>query len=201
MSEETKTQEQNVDTEVEEKEEKTDVQKKEEEKKYTDTDVNNISSKNSKKAVQKLMKELGIPDNADMAAVREIIAKSGIAKKSDDNIQQNTELVKQLEEAQHSTENAVLENILLLNHVKPEKVEKAVKLIDRKDCLDEDGKFSRDKAKNAVIELLKDWQELVKSKDEESIGFKIGGDGDPASERKQGKKPPVQKSWNKFNYS
>ncbi|MEF2770235.1 MAG: hypothetical protein U0N38_10160 [Acutalibacteraceae bacterium] len=42
------------------------------EKKYTDEGVNNISVKNSKKAVTKLMKELGITEKTDRAKVREL---------------------------------------------------------------------------------------------------------------------------------
>ncbi|GEM_PF-6443730 len=46
------------------------------EKKYTDEDVNGISAKNSAKAVNKLMKELGITDKTDRAKVKELIEKS-----------------------------------------------------------------------------------------------------------------------------
>ena len=42
------------------------------EKKYTDEEVNNISVKNSKKAVAKLMKELGITEKTDRAKVKEL---------------------------------------------------------------------------------------------------------------------------------
>lgn len=42
------------------------------EKKYTDEEVNNISIKNSKKAVAKLMKELGITEKTDRAKVKEL---------------------------------------------------------------------------------------------------------------------------------
>lgn len=42
------------------------------EKKYTDEGVKNISVKNSKKAVTKLMKELGITEKTDRAKVREL---------------------------------------------------------------------------------------------------------------------------------
>ena len=46
------------------------------EKKYTDEDVNDISAKNSAKAVNKLMKELEITDKTDRAKVKELIEKS-----------------------------------------------------------------------------------------------------------------------------
>ncbi len=46
------------------------------EKKYTDEEVNNISVKNSKKAVAKLMKELGITEKTDRAKVKELIEKA-----------------------------------------------------------------------------------------------------------------------------
>ena len=40
------------------------------EKKYTDDDVNNISKKNSEKAVNKLLKELGITDKEEAKALK-----------------------------------------------------------------------------------------------------------------------------------
>ena len=43
------------------------------EKKYTDEDVNNISAKNSAKAVKKLLAELGIAEDADRAEIKALL--------------------------------------------------------------------------------------------------------------------------------
>lgn len=53
------------------------------EKKYTDEEVNNISVKNSKKALAKLMKELGITEKTDRAKVRELIEKAQLDKQDE----------------------------------------------------------------------------------------------------------------------
>lgn len=177
------------------------------EKKYTDDDVNKISTKNSAKAVAKLMKELGITDKTDRAKAKAILEKAALdeaaAHKDDganDNNAQTSQFAAALAEAQATAENAILENILLAAHVKAEKVERAAKLVDRKDCLDEDGNFDREKATAAVTALLKDWTELVEKTEDGKTGFTIGADGQQDKSKETTKKGTAQKSWNKFNY-
>ena len=150
------------------------------EKKYTDEEVNNISVKNSKKAVAKLMKELGITEKTDRAKVKELIEKAQLDKQEEpetDGAEQNSRVAAELAEARAMAEGAVLEALMLAAHVKADKVSKAVKLIDRADCLDDDGKFSREKASAAVTELLKTWTELTDKAEDRGPGFTIGGDG------------------------
>lgn len=150
------------------------------EKKYTDEDVNNISTKNSAKAVAKLMKELGITKKTDKAKVKALIEKAALDEAAADNSgtgEDTSQLTAALAEAQATAENAVLENLMLSAHVQAGKVARAAKLIDRKDCLDDDGKFSREKAAAAVTELLKDWTDLVDKPDGGKVGFSIGADG------------------------
>lgn len=174
-------------------------------KKYTETDMNNISKKNSEKAVAKLLKELGITDKEK---AKQILAKAAEDEKAaaaaagTADSEANAQLTSQLAEAQQQANNAVLENILLVSKVKPEKVARAVRLVDPKDCLDEDGAFSREKAETAVKALLKDWPELTEQADGSAVGFSIGGDGKQGGDNKSGaaKKSPAQKSWNRFNY-
>ena len=172
------------------------------EKKYTDEDVNNISAKNSAKAVNKLMKELGITDKTDRAKVKELIEKSNLngTNEGSPDPAQSDAIARELEEARAEAQNAKLENILLSLRVKPEKVARAVKLIERAECLDEDGKFDSEKAKTAVTELLKEWPELVAKEENNGVGFSIGSDGQQDASKGKDKKPPVQKSWNRFNY-
>lgn len=148
------------------------------EKKYTDEEVNSISVKNSKKAVAKLMKELGITEKTDRAKVKELIEKAQLDKQEEpetDGAEQNSRAAAELAEARAMAEGAVLEAVMLAAHVKADKVSKAVKLIDRADCLDDDGKFSREKASAAVTELLKTWTELTDKAEDGGPGFSIGG--------------------------
>lgn len=163
------------------------------EKKYTDDDVNNISKKNSEKAVNKLLKELGITDKEE---AKRILAEAAAAKGANQPpVQDDTRVA----ELTASLENSVLENIMLAQHVKAEKVARAVKLIDRADCLDDEGKFSRDKATEAVKKLFEEWPELAEKADEKHVGFSIGGDGQQSTAPAGATKPVKQKSWNRFN--
>lgn len=173
------------------------------EKKYTDEEVNNISVKNSKKAVAKLMKELGITEKTDRAKVKELIEKAQLDKQEEpetDGAEQNSRAAAELAEARAMAEGAVLEAVMLAAHVKADKVSKAVKLIDRADCLDDDGKFSREKASAAVTELLKTWTELTYKAEDGGPGFSIGGDGQEDKSKKEPARKTAQKSWNRFNY-
>lgn len=172
------------------------------EKKYTDEEVNNISVKNSKKAIAKLMKELGITEKTDRAKVRELIEKAQLDKQDEpetDGAGQSAQAA-ELAEARAMAENAVLEAVMLAAHVKADKVARAVKLIDRADCLDDDGNFSREKASAAVNELLKTWTELTDKGEDGGPGFSIGGDGQEDKNKKNPAKKTAQKSWNRFNY-
>jgi len=162
------------------------------EKKYTDDDVNNISKKNSEKAVNKVLKELGITDKEK---AKKILAEAAAAEGASQSVGQDDTKVAELTA---SLENSVLENIMLSQHVKAEKVARAVKLIDRADCLDDEGKFSRDKATEAVKKLFEEWPELAEKADGKTVGFAIGGDGKQNTAPAPADKPK-QKSWNRFN--
>lgn len=175
------------------------------EKKYTDADVNNISKKNSEKAVAKALKDLGITDPekakailAKAAAEEEAAAKASAAA-GDNQIQ---ELNEKLSQATESANNAVLENLLLMANVKSDKIARAARLIDKSECLDEDGKFSRDKASEAVKKLIEEWPELAPKEEGGGVGFRIGSDGNQNSDGKSGtkEKQPAQKSWNRWNH-
>lgn len=164
------------------------------EKKYTDDDVNNISKKNSEKAVSKLLKELGITDKEE---AKRILAEAAAAKgKTEPPAAQDDTRVAELTA---SLESSMLENIMLSQNAKAEKISKAVKLIDRADCLDDEGKFSRDKATEAVKKLFEEWPELANKADEKHYGFSIGGDGQQSTAPAGATKPVKQKSWNRFN--
>lgn len=171
------------------------------EKKYTEEEMNGISKKNSEKAVNKLLKELGITDRVK---AKEILSKAAAeeAASSGNNgtDEQMTQIRQALAKEKERADSAVLESLLLGAHVDAKKVSKAARLVDREKCVDEDGNFDREKASAQVTELLKEWPELVVKADGENVGFVIGGDGKPGENpKKPPVKKPVQHSWNKFN--
>lgn len=169
-----------------------------EEKKYTDAQVNSISKKNEEKAVAKVLKELGITDREK---AKQILAAAAAAESQQSEgppaaSQDDTALTAAREEVI----SARLENVLLKNHVKAGRVENAVKLINLTECVDDDGKFSKEKADAAVKNLLKDWPELKEKTEETNVGFAIGSNGQNAEGGvKKPDKPAVQKPWNRFN--
>lgn len=173
-----------------------------EDKKYTDNELNDIVKKNSEKAVAKLMKELGITDKEKaksvLAKAAEEDAKNAAQTGNADDSAHKAELAK----AQENYELAMLENVFLTANVQPSKVEKAVKLIDLEKCRDEDGSFSRDKAKAEIDALLKDWPELAVKTENTNVGFQIGSDGQTnkgGSNAAKSTAPVKQKSWNRWN--
>ena len=173
------------------------------EKKYSEEEMNGIVKKNNEKAVNKLLKELGISDKEKAKAI--------LAKAAEDEAKNQTATATADAEAQRKAEfegikaentRMRIENLLLSSSVKPEKVEKASKLIDVADCLDEDGNFDKGKAEDAVKSLLKEWPELLPAKaDDTTVGFTIGGDGQQTrKETGSVKKRVAQKPWNRHNY-
>ena len=150
--------------------------------------------KNSEKAVSKMLKDLGI---TDVDKAKKILADAAAAEDASQSVGQDDTRVAELNA---SLEASVLENIMLTEHVNPEKVARAVKLIDRADCLDDEGKFSRDKATEAVKKLFSEWPELAVKADERQVGFAIGGDGKQNTAPAGADKPVTQKSWNRFNH-
>lgn len=173
------------------------------EKKYSEDEMNGISKKNSEKAVNKLLKELGITDKEK--------AKQILQKAAQEEATQNTstgnenvaeQLQSQLAAERAEKERALLESVLYTEKVTPAKIAKAVKLIELEDCRNEDGVFDRAKASEAVKALLKDWPELAMKEDQTNVGFVIGSDGQQnangGNPAKKTKTTP-QKSWNRFN--
>ncbi len=175
------------------------------EKKYSEEDVNGIVKKKSEKAVEKVLKELGISDREKaksiLAKAAEEEAKNQTATETA-NANAEAQRVAEMDGIKAENHRVRIENLLLTSSVKPEKVEKASKLIDIEDCLDEDGNFDKGKAEEAIKALLKEWPELLPSKvDESTVGFTIGGDGQQTKkETSSAKKHIAQKPWNRINY-
>ena len=144
-------------------------------KTYTDEEVNGISTKNVNKALAKQLKDLGIEDiekaKAILAKAREDEEKN---KTSDDK---SKELADKLNKATVEIVNGKIENTLLRKGISENKVERAVRLINKSNILEEDGTIDSSKLATEIEEVLKDFPELLSTKKEEKIGFKIGGDG------------------------
>ena len=192
------------ETKVIESAEKAENAEKSAEKKYSEEEMNGIVTRKSEKAVQKALKELGITDREKAKEVLKNAEKSGGQSTVQKNEGTTDELQKKLEERCRVLKNeavdARIENAVLSAGVNSEKVKYAVRCIDRKACLDEDGEFSFEKANAAVAELIKAMPEFAGKKDDKAaVGFSIGADND-ADKGNSGKTPvQKQKPWNRFN--
>ncbi len=148
---------------------------KAEEKKYTDKELNDISLKNEQKALAKQLKDLGIDD---VEKAKSILAKAREEEEKAKSVDEKTqEAIKRAEKATLEAINAKIENALLRKNVKDEKVTRAVRLVDKKNILNEDGSLDQSKLEDEIEELLKDFPELISKTEEDKKGFKIGDDG------------------------
>lgn len=149
--------------------------KSSDEKKYTDKELNDISLKNEQKALAKQLKDLGIDD---VEKAKSILAKAREEEEKEKSVDEKTqEAIKRAEKATLEAINAKIENALLRKNVKDEKVTRAVRLVDKKNILDEDGSLDQSKLDTEIEELLKDFPELIGKSDDDKKGFKIGSDG------------------------
>lgn len=153
------------------------VEKVEEEKKYTDKQLNDISLKNEQKAVNKLLKDLGISID-EVEKANGILAKARQEEEAAKSVDEKTqETLKRAEKAELEAINSRVENAMLRKGIKDEKVERAVRLVDKKNILDEKGQLDQGKLNTEIEELLKVFPELIEKPTDEKVGFKIGADG------------------------
>lgn len=149
--------------------------KKVEEKKYTDKELNDISLKNEQKALAKQLKDLGIDD---IEKAKSILAKAKEDEEKSKSVDEKTqEALKKAEKATLEAINTKIENALLRKNVKDEKITRAVRLVDKKNILDENGALDESKLNTEIEDLLKDFPELVSKSDDNKKTFKIGDDG------------------------
>ena len=148
---------------------------KAEEKKYSDKEMNDISTKNVSKALAKQLKDLGIED---IEKAKSILAKAKEEEEANKSVDEKAqELTSQRDKAIAEAINSRIENALLRKGVKDEKVERAVRLVDKNNILNEKGEIDSSKLTTEIEAMLKDFPELVASKENTNVGFKIGGDG------------------------
>lgn len=167
----------NVDSSTKEDETKTNIKESEkgEEKKYSDKELNDISLKNTSKALAKQLKDLGIDD---VEKAKAILAKAKEDEEASKSVDEKTqEAIKKAEKATIDAINAKIENALLRKNIKDEKITRAARLVDKKNILDKDGSLDESKLNTEIEELLKDFPELITKQEEKQKGFKIGDDG------------------------
>ena len=144
---------------------------KSEEKKYTDKELNDISLKNEQKALAKQLKDLGIDD---VEKAKSILAKAREEEEKAKSVDEKTqEAIKRAEKATLEAINAKIENALLRKNVKDEKVTRAVRLVDKKNILNEDGSLDQSKLDDEIEELLKDFPELISKTEEDKKVLKL----------------------------
>lgn len=171
----TSTAEEVKDTAKETKADESKETKISDEKKYTDKELNDISLKNEQKALAKQLKDLGIDD---VEKAKSILAKAREEEEKAKSVDEKTqEAIKRAEKATLEAINAKIENALLRKNVKDEKVTRAVRLVDKKNILNEDGSLDQSKLDDEIEELLKDFPELISKSEDDKKGFKIGSDG------------------------
>lgn len=149
--------------------------KTEEEKKYSDKELNDISLKNEKKALAKQLKDLGIDD---IEKAKSILAKAKADEEANKSQDEKTkELTQKYDKARLEAMNSKIENALLKKGVTESRVVRAIRLIDKNNILDDDGEVDLSKLNTEVDDTIKDFPELIPTKEEEKKGFKVGGDG------------------------
>lgn len=195
----------NESDENNDKEESSKEEKKELEKKYTDDDVNNISKKNSEKAVKKLMKDLGIDDVEEaksiLANARAEKEKNKTAEDKANELSNNlSDKDKKLTERTEKLATALLENALIREGVESSRIARATSMIKTSNVLNEDGDVDSDLIKSEIEKLLKEFPEFKKrDKEETNKGFKFGSDGKQDTGKAKETTTPV-KRWNRFNH-
>ena len=148
---------------------------KSDEKKYSDKELNDISLKNSKKAEAKLLKDLGIDDVEKAKSILAAAREKEEENKSQD--EKTKELTQSRDKARLEAMNSKIENALLRKGVSDSRVERAVRLIDKTNILDNDGNVDSSKLIAEVEDVIKDFPELIAKGEETKKGFQVGGDG------------------------
>jgi hypothetical protein len=153
----------------------TNTDPKADEKKYSDKEMNDISKKNSDKAVSKFMKELGITDVEKAKAILKTAAEEEEKNKSVD--EKTQEALKKAEKATLAAMNKTIENALLRKKVDDGKVTRASRLVNKENIIDENGEIDENKLSSEIEAIIKEFPELIPTTDNSKVGFKVGGDG------------------------
>lgn len=144
-------------------------------KKYSDKEVNDISTKNVSKALARQLKELGIED---VEKAKSILAKAREEEEKNKSVDEKTqEAIKRAEKATLAAMNSKIENALLRKKVDDGKVARATRLVNKENIIDEHGEIDENKLNSEIEAIIKDFPELIPTTDTTKVGFKVGGDG------------------------
>ena len=125
------------------------------EKKYSDKELNDISTKNTSKALAKQLKELGIDD---VEKAKSILAKDKEEEEANKSVDEKTqELTQKLDKARLDSINVRIENALLRKGVSDSRVERAARLIDKANILDENGEIDTGKLSVEIESTIKEF--------------------------------------------
>lgn len=80
----------------------------------------------------------------------------------------------QIAEVRNQLVSAKVESVMATSGIKPEKIERAARLVDMSKCVNKDGAPDTEKIKKEIEELVKDFPELKTTTEEGSAGFKFG---------------------------
>lgn len=153
----------------------TNTDTKADEKKYSDKEVNDISTKNVSKALAKQLKELGIED---VEKAKSILAKAREEEEKNKSVDEKTqEALKKAEKQTLLAMNKTIENALLRKKVDDGKVARASRLVNKENIIDEHGEIDENKLNSEIEAIIKDFPELIPTTDAAKVGFKVGGDG------------------------
>lgn len=162
-------------TEVKDTKTNTNTDTKLDEKKYSDKEVNDISTKNVSKALAKQLKDLGIED---VEKAKSILAKAREEEEKNKSVDEKTqEYIKKAEKATLAAMNSKIENALLRKKVDDGKVARATRLVNKESIIDEHGEIDENKLNSEIEAIIKEFPELVPTTDAAKVGFKVGGDG------------------------
>lgn len=165
-----------------------------EEKRYSDSEVNAISLKNSDKAVKKLLKELGIEATDEgKATAKQILADAKAAAEKEKPADKPAQDNSKYEAAMQKIAMAQGTIALIGRGVPAEKAARFAKLLDLSGAVDEAGEIDEEGMGAAVDALLKDWPEAL-GKAGDKVGFKIGSDG---KETKENAEDTEMEKWRK----
>ena len=182
-----------IETKVEQTEPEVKEPEGKEEKRYSDSEVNAISLKNSNKAVKKMLGDLGIEDTDEArAAAKDILAKAKAEKEKQAAAVEDGSKEK-LSAAINKAVQAHGMLALVARGVPGDKAGRFAKLLDLKGVANEDGEIDEGKLSAAVENLLKEWPEAL-PKAEEKIGFKVGSNG---KETKESEEDSEMDKWRK----
>jgi len=80
----------------------------------------------------------------------------------------------QIAEVRNQLVGAKVESVMATSGIRPEKIERAARLVDLSKCVNKEGAPDTEKIRKEIEELLKDFPELKNTVEDNNTGFKFG---------------------------